>query len=102
MLQDTCIASRQAYRLHYRCLRRSRFAIAVGSATMATGASSVIVVTNCLSVTEGKEIDFEDRFRRRAHLVDRAPGFIRNEVSIERSGAMRDRLVGNDTTAPIP
>ena len=46
-----------------------------------TGASSsVVVVTNCLSVAEGKEIDFEDRFRRRAHLVDRAPGFIRNEV----------------------
>ena len=40
----------------------------------------VIVVTNCLSVAQGKEIDFEDRFRRRAHLVDRAPGFIRNEV----------------------
>ena len=25
-------------------------------------------------------IDFEDRFKRRVHLVDKAPGFIRNEV----------------------
>jgi hypothetical protein len=28
----------------------------------------------------GHEIDFEDRFKRRVHLVDRHPGFVRNEV----------------------
>jgi len=40
----------------------------------------MIVVTNRIPVAVGHEIDFEDRFRHRAHLVDRAPGFIRNEV----------------------
>src|SRR5690606_14414597 len=33
-----------------------------------------------IPVAQGHESEFEDRFRRRAHLVDRAPGFIRNEV----------------------
>lgn len=40
----------------------------------------MIVVTNRIPVAKGHEIDFEDRFKRRAHLVDRSPGFIRNEV----------------------
>ncbi len=40
----------------------------------------MIVVTNRIPVAEGYEADFEDRFRKRVHLVDRAPGFIRNEV----------------------
>ena len=40
----------------------------------------MIVVTNCIPVATGHEIDFEDRFRNRVHLVDRAPGFVRNEV----------------------
>jgi len=40
----------------------------------------MIVVTNKIAVAAGHEIDFEDRFRNRAHLVDQAPGFIRNEV----------------------
>jgi heme-degrading monooxygenase HmoA len=40
----------------------------------------MIVLTNRMSVAEGFQIDFEDRFKKRAHLVDRAPGFIRNEV----------------------
>jgi len=39
-----------------------------------------IVVTNRIPVAEGYEIDFEDRFRNRVHLVDQSPGFIRNEV----------------------
>lgn len=43
-------------------------------------AYDMIVVTNRIPVAEGYEIDFEDRFRKRVHLVDRAPGFIRNEV----------------------
>jgi heme-degrading monooxygenase HmoA len=40
----------------------------------------MILVTNRIPVSEGYEIDFEDRFRNRVHLVDQAPGFIRNEV----------------------
>jgi heme-degrading monooxygenase HmoA len=40
----------------------------------------MIVVTNRIPVAQGHEIDFEDRFKRRAHLVDRSPGFVRNEV----------------------
>ena len=40
----------------------------------------MIVVTNRMSVAEGHEIDFEDRFKKRVNLVDQAPGFIRNEV----------------------
>lgn len=40
----------------------------------------MIVVTNRIPVSEGYEADFEDRFRKRVHLVDRSPGFIRNEV----------------------
>ena len=40
----------------------------------------MIVVTNRIPVAEGYEIDFEDRFKKRVHLVDQSPGFIRNEV----------------------
>ncbi len=40
----------------------------------------MIVVTNRIPVAAGYEIDFEDRFRNRAHLIDRSPGFVRNEV----------------------
>jgi heme-degrading monooxygenase HmoA len=40
----------------------------------------MIVVTNRIPVSKGHEIDFEDRFKKRVHLVDRSPGFVRNEV----------------------
>jgi heme-degrading monooxygenase HmoA len=40
----------------------------------------MIVVTNKIPVAEGHRIDFEERFKRRVHLVDQAPGFVRNEV----------------------
>lgn len=40
----------------------------------------MIVVTNRIPVADGHEADFEDRFSRRAHLVDQAQGFVRNEV----------------------
>lgn len=40
----------------------------------------MIVVTNRIPVTHGHEADFEDRFKHRVHLVDQAPGFVRNEV----------------------
>ena len=36
----------------------------------------MIVVTNRIPVATGHEIDFEDRFRNRVHLVDTSPGFI--------------------------
>jgi heme-degrading monooxygenase HmoA len=39
-----------------------------------------VIVTNRIPVSEGHQIDFETRFRTRAHLVDQSPGFIRNEV----------------------
>lgn len=42
--------------------------------------SAMIVVTNRIPVAQGHEIDFEDRFEKRAHLVDQSPGFVRNEV----------------------
>ncbi len=45
----------------------------------------MIVVTNRIPVAEGYEIDFEDRFRNRVHLVDQSPGFIRNEVHRPKS-----------------
>ena len=40
----------------------------------------MVVVTNRIPVAEGYEIDFEDRFKKRVHLVDQSPGFVRNEV----------------------
>ena len=40
----------------------------------------MFVVTNRIQVSKGSEKDFEDRFRNRAHLVDQAPGFIKNLV----------------------
>lgn len=40
----------------------------------------MIIVTNRIPVAKGHEIDFEDRFERRVHLVDRHEGFLRNEV----------------------
>lgn len=40
----------------------------------------MIVVTNKIPIAEGHEADFEDRFSKRAYLVDKSPGFIRNEV----------------------
>ncbi|MFQ5665437.1 MAG: antibiotic biosynthesis monooxygenase family protein [Candidatus Binatia bacterium] len=40
----------------------------------------MIVVTNRIPVAPGQEAAFEDRFRHRAHLIDRSPGFIKNQV----------------------
>jgi len=57
----------------------------------------MIIVTNRIPVAAGHEIDFEDRFKRRVHLVDTHPGFVRNEVHRPRpmkfdpnSGTWRD------------
>jgi heme-degrading monooxygenase HmoA len=59
----------------------------------------VIVVTNRIRVASGRESEFEDRFRRRANLVDRSPGFIRNEV--HRPRPMRfDRELGEYVPDP--
>ena len=40
----------------------------------------MIVVTNRIPVAAGHEIDFEDRFKNRLHLVENHEGFVRNEV----------------------
>ncbi len=40
----------------------------------------MIVVTNRIPVAAGHERAFEDRFRKRAHLIDRSPGFIKNQI----------------------
>jgi heme-degrading monooxygenase HmoA len=40
----------------------------------------MIVVSNRIYVAPGHEKEFEARFQGRAHLVDEAPGFVRNEV----------------------
>ena len=59
----------------------------------------MIVVTNRIPVSAGHEIDFEDRFRKRVHLVDSHPGFIRNEV--HRPRPMRfDRQAGSWSPDP--
>jgi heme-degrading monooxygenase HmoA len=59
----------------------------------------MIVVTNRIPVAEGHEIDFEDRFQRRVHLVDRAEGFVRNEV--HRPKPMKlDHASGSFVTDP--
>ncbi len=55
--------------------------------------SSIIVVTNRIPVSQGHEIDFEDRFKKRVHLVDQSPGFIRNEVHRPKPMKM-DRSAG--------
>jgi len=40
----------------------------------------VFIVTNRIPVSAGQEEAFEDRFRKRAHLIDQSPGFIKNLV----------------------
>ena len=40
----------------------------------------MFVVTNRIPVSEGHEADFEDRFKKRAHLIDSSPGFVKNLV----------------------
>jgi heme-degrading monooxygenase HmoA len=40
----------------------------------------MFVVTNRIPVNEAFEADFEDRFRKRAHLIDQSPGFVKNEI----------------------
>ena len=40
----------------------------------------MFVVTNRIPVSEGHESDFEDRFKKRAHLIDQSPGFVKNLV----------------------
>ena len=40
----------------------------------------MFVVTNRIPVAAGHESDFEDRFRKRAHLIERSPGFVKNQI----------------------
>ncbi len=40
----------------------------------------MFVVTNRIPVAEGHVADFEDRVRKRAHLIDSSPGFVKNLI----------------------
>ncbi len=40
----------------------------------------MIVVTNRLQVAKGFEAEFEERFKNRARLIDKTPGFFSNMV----------------------
>ena len=40
----------------------------------------MFIVTNRIPVATGYEEEFEDRFRNRAHLIDKSPGFIKNLI----------------------
>jgi len=40
----------------------------------------MVIVTNRIPVAEGHEEAFEERFRNRAHLIDKSPGFIKNLI----------------------
>jgi heme-degrading monooxygenase HmoA len=40
----------------------------------------VIVVSNRIPVAAGREEEFAERFRNRAHLVEHHPGFVRLEI----------------------
>ncbi len=40
----------------------------------------MFIVTNRIPVAQGHEEEFEDRFRNRAHLIDKSPGFIKNLI----------------------
>jgi heme oxygenase (mycobilin-producing) len=40
----------------------------------------MIVVMNRIRVAAGHEAAFEERFQQRAGLIDKEPGFIRNEI----------------------
>ena len=40
----------------------------------------MFVVTNRIPVSKAFEAEFEDRFKKRAHLIDRSPGFVKNLV----------------------
>jgi heme-degrading monooxygenase HmoA len=44
------------------------------------GDRMAFVVTNRIPVAQGHEEDFEERFRKRAHLIDQSPGFIKNLI----------------------
>lgn len=40
----------------------------------------MIVVANRIPVSKGYEKEFENRFKNRAGLIDKEPGFIRNQI----------------------
>jgi len=40
----------------------------------------MFIVTNRIPVASGHEEEFEERFRKRAHLIDSSPGFVQNLV----------------------
>lgn len=40
----------------------------------------MFIVTNRIPVSKGYEADFEERFRKRASLIDAHPGFVSNRI----------------------
>jgi len=40
----------------------------------------MFIVTNRIPVAQGYELEFEERFRKRAHLIDNHPGFVSNRI----------------------
>ena len=40
----------------------------------------MFIVTNRIPVSPGHEADFEERFEKRAHLIENSPGFVKNLV----------------------
>jgi len=54
--------------------------VRIESVTFGKKGVAVIIVTNRIPVAPGHQKAFEDRFRKRAHLIDRSPGFIKNLV----------------------
>jgi heme-degrading monooxygenase HmoA len=54
----------------------------------------MIVVSNRIPVAAGHEAAFEERFRGRAGLVERHPGFVRMEVLRPKSVEMHGKPLG--------
>jgi heme-degrading monooxygenase HmoA len=40
----------------------------------------MVIVTNRIPVAAGHEEAFEERFKNRAHLIDKSPGFLWNKI----------------------
>ena len=60
---------------HSHCLRRKGVL-----EERQEGVLVMFVVTNRIPVSPGHEEDFEERFKKRAHLIENSPGFVKNLV----------------------
>jgi len=57
----------------------------------------MVVVSNRIPVAVGHEAAFEDRFRGRAGLVERHPGFVRMEILRPKSVEMQGKPLGGSS-----